>query len=469
MFKKILTVAILSLIPGAAFASFPDVYENDSYYDAINYVQEQGIVEGYPSGLFEPDMPMNRAEFTKILVESAYSNEEIENCTETFFPDVQSDDWFAPYVCTAKQNEIVDGYPDGNFKPSDYINFAEASKIIVNALSVKLAELEVGATHWYMPYVNSLANINAIPVSIEGFDEIVTRGQMAEMIYRIKADVQNKSSLKAEEIGYQSVIRAYYSAISNGEFEKAYAMKVDPGMSLEAFKDMYKDFPYSWLSDYQKVGDNTFSFSVVTLDFDREPAERYDVTMEVMSDKLKTVSANQVSEAVLETIVYDENLKAETVWNNGVYQIVVTRDGDSYVEYETHEESLAAYLDKVKFSKSGRYITFVERGWELAGVHLLDTVEHKIYEDNLMGVQLYGFDNDEEYFYFCSEAGMSGGMILVLDLPELSVRRVVADWGSAISSCGPYDEEDDLLYYQLYDKVDTDYVYDIREDAVSER
>ncbi len=47
------------------------------------------------------------------------------------FPDVTEDQWFYPYVMTIKDWNIVNGNDDGTFKPSNNINRAEFSKMIV--------------------------------------------------------------------------------------------------------------------------------------------------------------------------------------------------------------------------------------------------------------------------------------------------------------------------------------------------
>ncbi|MDZ4217248.1 MAG: S-layer homology domain-containing protein, partial [Candidatus Gracilibacteria bacterium] len=49
--------------------SFNDTAEH-TYNKAILYAQEREIVKGYDDGTFKPDNPVNRAEFTKIIVEA---------------------------------------------------------------------------------------------------------------------------------------------------------------------------------------------------------------------------------------------------------------------------------------------------------------------------------------------------------------------------------------------------------------
>lgn len=170
---------------------FSDVNSNNSFFDAINYVQSQGIVNGYEDGTYKPDSQINRAEFVKIIISAIFTEDQISQCTPTKnFSDVSASDWFYPYVCTASNNEIVNGYSDGSFKPGNYINFAEASKIIVNAFGYETSPKEL----WYQSFVEKLEEFKAIPSSICSISKNISRGEMAEMIYRLKENITDKSS-----------------------------------------------------------------------------------------------------------------------------------------------------------------------------------------------------------------------------------------------------------------------------------
>jgi predicted DNA-binding antitoxin AbrB/MazE fold protein len=176
-----------------AVCSFKDVSTVHTNHEAILYVQDQGIVQGYEDGTFKPDAKINRAEFTKIIMESVYPGEAVvENC----FSDVQSNDWFADYVCNAKEKGVVGGYNDGTFKPAENINFAEAAKIINIAFNFQTTETDI----WFETYVRNLSSIKAIPTTIKTFNGEITRGEMAEMIFRIRTSNTSKASATYEQI-----------------------------------------------------------------------------------------------------------------------------------------------------------------------------------------------------------------------------------------------------------------------------
>ncbi|OGJ49495.1 hypothetical protein A2335_01890 [Candidatus Peregrinibacteria bacterium RIFOXYB2_FULL_32_7] len=177
---------------------FSDVDESYIYYDAILYVQAADIVKGYPNGTYKPENPINRAEFTKVVINSQYTDEEIRSCTQGGFKDIPVLEWFAGYVCLAKQEGIISGYSDGDFKPGRYTNFTEASKVIVSAYDFAV-DANSGSV-WYEPYVKVLDDRNAIPTTIESLSAKLTRGEMAEIIYRLDNNITDKPSLTYDEL-----------------------------------------------------------------------------------------------------------------------------------------------------------------------------------------------------------------------------------------------------------------------------
>jgi uncharacterized secreted protein with C-terminal beta-propeller domain len=189
----LLTVSPVQLLAQSS-GNFSDVQERDLKYDAIQYLKSEQVIEGYQDGTFKPNNRINRAEFTKIIIASLYTQQEIDNClavTNLSYPDVPQDSWFAPYVCVASQNGIVSGYPDGTFRPADNINFAEASKIISESFDTNSSTL-TESDEWYSNYVASLQAASAIPSTIDSVEIQITRGDMSEMIYRLDAEVTSK-------------------------------------------------------------------------------------------------------------------------------------------------------------------------------------------------------------------------------------------------------------------------------------
>lgn len=162
---------------------------------AVRYLKDNGVIEGYSDGSYQPSKSVNRAEFTKIIVEAKLGNNPTSSASNCF-PDVPSNEWYASYVCYAKSEGIIGGYPDGYFRPSNTINLAEASKILVNTLNVDKPSIE--SPIWYREYIEAMQNNSFLPNTLKVIDQTINRGEMAEMVWRIKENIQDRSFVQFE-------------------------------------------------------------------------------------------------------------------------------------------------------------------------------------------------------------------------------------------------------------------------------
>ncbi|MDB4978739.1 MAG: secreted protein [Candidatus Peribacteria bacterium] len=209
-------IAILFLsVSHSSAAVFPDVSASHPASAAVSYLQSEGIIDGYPDGLFRPDANVNRAEFTKMVVGSIST---AAVCTDNagVFPDVPANQWFAAFVCKASGAGMVDGYPDGLFRPANDITFSEAAKILARAFVD--SSLQDSPDTWYKAYVDALAERGVIPPGIRSFSRAVTRAEMAEMLYRLRADIRSLPTKTYDEIqknteedAQQNSLSGYYA------------------------------------------------------------------------------------------------------------------------------------------------------------------------------------------------------------------------------------------------------------------
>ena len=95
------------------------------YNNAVSTLSNAGIIDGYEDGTFKPDGNITRAEFATIAVrffEATYDGEDL-------FSDIAGH-WAQDYINEAANAGIVDGYPDGTFRPQQYITRAEAMTMV---------------------------------------------------------------------------------------------------------------------------------------------------------------------------------------------------------------------------------------------------------------------------------------------------------------------------------------------------
>lgn len=190
--KRFLAVLLLVLQPVLAAAqnnAFTDVPYNHPNSLAITWLKQNNIVAGNPDGTYRPSELINRAAFTKIVVLSRYTQADIDDLLSRVrvipFSDVSFDAWYGDYVYFANASGIIAGYPDGTFGPEKSINYAEAAKIIAITYGFTI-DAQGPSDAWYVPYTNAIAAKNGRPASIKSFDQKMTRGDMAEMIYLLK-------------------------------------------------------------------------------------------------------------------------------------------------------------------------------------------------------------------------------------------------------------------------------------------
>ena len=99
----------------------------------IRSLAEQNIINGYPDGSFRPNAPVNRAEFAT-LVGNAFPNV-ARNRTARSFNDVSSSFWAYNAIRAASQTGFLSGYPDGSFRPTQNIPRAQVLVSLGNGLN----------------------------------------------------------------------------------------------------------------------------------------------------------------------------------------------------------------------------------------------------------------------------------------------------------------------------------------------
>ncbi|HBB03175.1 MAG: hypothetical protein US89_C0008G0013 [Candidatus Peregrinibacteria bacterium GW2011_GWF2_38_29] len=172
---------------------FKDVPSSHWASDYIKVLAERGVLTGRAEAQFDPDDFVTRAELTKIVTTSFYSD--IPGETDTPFIDVKFNKWYAPYIKFAYEKGIVKGASDNRlFRPDDFVTRAEAIKMVLSAAGTKLAvDVEAAFTDidysaWYMPYLN-YATVNNI---ISGYKDgafapegRITRAEVSKIVAKL--------------------------------------------------------------------------------------------------------------------------------------------------------------------------------------------------------------------------------------------------------------------------------------------
>lgn len=167
---------------------------------ALNTADHYAYLMGYPDGTVRPGGSITRAEattiFFRLLTEESRSQ---FWATENRYSDVSAGQWYNNAVSTMTRAGIVNGYPDGTFRPNAPITRAEMAKII--ALFAKLEpsaeRFPDTAGHWAEPYIRLAAGsgwIEGYPDGTFRPDRAITRAETVTMIDRVLERVPKDES-----------------------------------------------------------------------------------------------------------------------------------------------------------------------------------------------------------------------------------------------------------------------------------
>ncbi len=114
--------------------SFTDVNKTDWFYDDVKYVVENGLMNGTGDDKFSPTDSMNRAMLVTVLYRLE-GEPKVSGTSE--FTDVENNQWYTNAVLWATKNEIVNGYGDGKFGPTDSITREQMATILFRYATYK--------------------------------------------------------------------------------------------------------------------------------------------------------------------------------------------------------------------------------------------------------------------------------------------------------------------------------------------
>lgn len=302
--------------------------------ESIEYLLDQDIVQGYPDGSFQPQRTINRAEFTKIIIGSLFENEDIQLQDDSCFNDVKTGQWFAPYVCLAQSEGILQGYPDGQFRPAQNINQAEALKILYESFYEGVEETN-GA--WYQKYLDAAEYDGMLYFAEENPGaHLLTREQMAYFT----AWMLDENGVLTEEISLENFYGDEYETVDFGWEE----MTADDCYEDEYYDDA--DQRCYLLDNGNDFTEDAPIFSEQTLQdhpqyHDHSPLDAGldSVTYEITGESIK-------SNRDITSAIQDRNMK---VWERFKALIPASYRANfaEFIVYNDPEDDTAAYVEEI--------------------------------------------------------------------------------------------------------------------------
>ncbi len=178
----IVVLVFMFTLGGVALAAnlpFDDVTEGEAHSDAVSLLYETGITQGVSPTEFGEDLTVTRQQFATFVVRAldreAEATELADEVSE-FEDDEEIASWARGSAALASELGIVQGYPDGTFRPKNPVTHAEMLTMLIRVLDV--SEAAVG--EWpdnFLTLADELGLKEGIPNVAA--DSRATRAEMA--------------------------------------------------------------------------------------------------------------------------------------------------------------------------------------------------------------------------------------------------------------------------------------------------
>lgn len=105
---------------------FPDVKSDYWAQPFIQGLAEKNIVSGYPDGKFRPEQSVNRDELAA-MIDKAFNRPPVRQISSgSAYKDVPQGYWAAPAIKDAYEQGLMTGYPNGVFRPNQNVSKVDA-------------------------------------------------------------------------------------------------------------------------------------------------------------------------------------------------------------------------------------------------------------------------------------------------------------------------------------------------------
>ncbi|WCN36581.1 S-layer homology domain-containing protein [Aneurinibacillus uraniidurans] len=117
----------------------PIVFNDIEKHWAKEKIQEavqKGLVSGYPDGSFRPNQPVTRIQWVSLLARALQLQGEEE--VTSFHDQEEIPKWAEQSLSLVVKKGLVNGYPDGTFRPNQEITRAEMASVLARALKLEV-------------------------------------------------------------------------------------------------------------------------------------------------------------------------------------------------------------------------------------------------------------------------------------------------------------------------------------------
>ena len=180
----LLVIAMIAGVLPFAFAAnvgpFTDVKDTDWFASNVQYVYDNGLMNGTTTTTFEPESNLTRAQTAMVLWRIAGQPAPTAKAPFTDLVDA----WYRDAIAWAAEQKVVNGRGDGTFDPNGQVTVAEAGKMVLVALGYNAGVEGYTGGNWQ---INTDVRANALglydDLDYTNTSAALTRDNAAQMLY----------------------------------------------------------------------------------------------------------------------------------------------------------------------------------------------------------------------------------------------------------------------------------------------
>ncbi|OKL48050.1 S-layer homology domain-containing protein [Boudabousia marimammalium] len=120
------------------YPTFSDI-EGNMFTEEIRWGAENGYLRGWPDGTFRPQQLVTREAFAAFMYRMKAKPEAESNTDQNCFTDIANSQ-FQKEICWMKSEGISTGWPDGTYRPKEFIERGAIAAFFARADKAKLPE-----------------------------------------------------------------------------------------------------------------------------------------------------------------------------------------------------------------------------------------------------------------------------------------------------------------------------------------
>ena len=195
------TMVLGMLVMGSSAKSFADA-EDISNVEAVTIVDGLDVMNGYPDGSFKPEGIVTRAEMAVVISKMLYGPEFNPANFEGAGVFTDTPDWAEGYINLCASLGIIAGRGNGIFDPNATVTTSEAAAMFLRTLGYLQTAEEFG-TDWQLAVTSKATNLGLYGDLKLSINEGLSRENVAEMAF---------NTLFAQRVAYDDYRGLYVKA-----------------------------------------------------------------------------------------------------------------------------------------------------------------------------------------------------------------------------------------------------------------